>query len=90
VALLAVGPDHVRTEPVQHLPGHALGGVGPDVDHLVVALAVGDQALLILLLDLPHLVVGGLDEALLVRRDLHVADADRDAGAGRVLVAEGA
>ena len=37
--------------------------VGPDVDHLVVALAVGDQAFLVLLLDLPDLFVRGGDEA---------------------------
>ena len=46
--------------------GDAVGRVGPDVDDLVVALAVGDQAFLILLDD-------GLDLVLRLVEDLLLA-----------------
>src|SRR5205814_2399833 len=42
-------------ELAEHLLRDELGDVGPDVDDLVVALAVGDDAVLILLLDLVDL-----------------------------------
>ena len=57
----------------------------PDVDHLVVALLVGDDALLVLPLDLADLVQGLLDLLLLLGGHDHVVDADRDAGAGGLL-----
>ena len=91
VARDSVLADHdVGAERVEHLRSDPLGRVRPDVDHLVVALAVGDQTFLVLLLDLLHLDVRGLDHALLVGRDLHVVDADRDTRARRVLIAEAA
>ena len=40
---------------LEHLVRDVLGHVGPDVDDLVVALALGDQAVLVLLLDLDDL-----------------------------------
>ena len=47
----------VGAELAQHLVGDAVGDLGPDVDDLVVALAVGDQTLVVLVLDLAHLAV---------------------------------
>src|SRR5690606_8476337 len=72
-----------------HLRGDLLGHAGPDVDHLVVALAVGDQTLEVLLLDLLHLGLGGLEQARLGLGDDHVLERDRDARRGGVVVAEG-
>src|SRR6185503_1346835 len=50
---------------LEHLVGDLLGHVGPDVDHLVVPLAVGDDAVLILRLHLVDLTAGAGDEVLL-------------------------
>ena len=72
-----------------HLQRDRLGHLGPDVDHLVVALAVGDQALGVLLLDLGDLLHRLVEEHLLLVRDPHVVDADGDAGAGGVRVPHG-
>ena len=62
--------------------------VRPDRDDLVVAFAVGDGAVEILLLDRDHLLLGFVDQARLAVRHDHVVDADRDAGLGRVEEAE--
>src|SRR5438445_667402 len=75
-------------ELAEHLLRDELGGVRPDVDDLVVALAVGDDAILVLLLDLVHLLARLGDVALLRRRDVHVVDADRQPGQRRVPEAE--
>ena len=81
---LALGVGHLLgADRIHHRLGHALVGARPDVDHLVVALARGDQARLVLLLDLQHLGLGLGEDALLLVRDGHVVDADRHAGAGR-------
>ena len=66
---------------LHHLIGHPLGAVRPDVDHLVVLLALGDQAVEVLLLVLLHLLLGGGDELLLGGRDDQVILAEGDAGA---------
>src|SRR5439155_1099101 len=75
-------------ELAEHLLRDGLGGVRPDVDDLVVALAVGDDAVLILLLDLVDLLARLRDEPLLRRRDVHVVDADRQTGQRGVPEAE--
>src|SRR3989449_675952 len=75
-------------ELAEHLLRDELGGVRPDVDDLVVALAVGDDAVLILLLDLVDLLARLRDEPLLRRRDVHVVDADRQTGQRGVPEAE--
>src|SRR5208282_37219 len=71
-------------ERLEHLVGDFFGDVRPDGDDLVVALAVGDGAIEILLLDLDDLMLGGIDELELHAGDDHVADADGHAGLGRV------
>src|ERR1043166_1128526 len=57
--------------------------MGPDVDDLVVTLAVSDEAFTILLLDLADLFVSVLKFGLFFLRNNHVRDSDRDAGPGR-------
>ena len=59
--------------------------MGPDIDHLVVAFLVGDDALLVLLLDLTDLVKRLLDLLLLLSRNDHVVDTDRNTRTGRLL-----
>src|SRR5439155_1343118 len=63
---VAVGVAHLlRAELAQHLVGDAVRHLGPDVDHLVVALAVRDEPLVVLVLDLPHGGVGLVEELVL-------------------------
>ena len=75
-------------ELAEHGVGDLLGRVRPDVDDLVVALAVRDDAVLVLLLDLVDLLAGALDQLALRRGDVHVLDADRQAGQRRVAEAD--
>ncbi len=60
-----------------HRLGDVVIGARPDVDHLVVALAVGDETRGILVLDLLHVLVGGRDDLGLLFRDHDVVDAER-------------
>src|SRR3954466_13631239 len=55
----------------------SLMAIRSDVDHLVVALAVGDEAFEVLVLDLGHFLLGALEELLLLGRDHHVLDGDQ-------------
>ena len=68
----------------EHLVGDLLGHVRPHGDDLVLALAVGDRAFEVLLLDADHLVAGLRDQLRLALRDDQVLDADRQPRAGRV------
>ncbi len=68
--------------------GDLVGDARPDVDDLVVALAVGDEPLLVLLDDALDLLLRLAEEDLLRRRDHHVIHADRDARPHRVVEAE--
>ena len=87
--LVAVRVDvGVGRDSVEELLGDLLRGLRPDIDDLVVALAVGDQTFLVLILDLLDLLGRVRQEAFLVRRDAHVVDADRHTRAGRVPIAE--
>src|SRR5438094_833419 len=80
--------DLLRPELAQDLVGDAVGHLRPDVDDLVVALAIGDETLVVLVLDLPDRRVGLLEQLVLARRNHHVLDADRDARLRGLLVAE--
>ena len=53
---------------LEHFVGDLLGDLGPDFDDLVVALAVGDGAFLILALDLDHFLLGVAHQAGLLAR----------------------
>ena len=79
----------LRFHGLEHFVGNEVGHVRPDGDHLVVALAVGDGALLVLLLDVDDLLFSLADEFRLFSGDDQVIDADRDAGLRRVEKAEG-
>ncbi len=81
----AVGRLHL----LEHGVGHRLRDPVPDVDDLVVALAVRDGALLALVLDLEHFLAGAVHELALVGGHAHVVHADRDAGARRHVEPEG-
>ena len=72
----------------EHFIGNFFGDGRPDFDDLVVAFAVGDRAVQVLLLDRDHRLVGVFHQRLLVVRDDHVVDADGEAGARGVLEAE--
>ena len=59
--------------------------MSPDVDHLVIAFAVGDQSLGILPFDLRDLMLSLPQQFLLLGRNMHVVDADRDTGTRGIL-----
>ena len=61
---------------------------GPDIDDLVVALAVGDDAVVVLLLNLADLLLRAVEQMRLLRRNHHVLDGDRDSRVGRELEAD--
>ena len=61
--------------------------MGPDVHDLVVALAVGDNTLLILCLNFGDLLMRGFDFACLRFRNDHVSHADGNTGQRGVLEA---
>src|SRR5579883_373630 len=65
--------------PLHHLVGDALGAGRPDVDHLVVLLAFGDQAVDILLLVFLDLLLSLGDELALGGRDHEIVLAEGDA-----------
>ena len=74
--------DLLRADAFDHRLGDLLVGARPDIDDLVVALARRHQTRLELLLDLDHFLLGLFQDFLLLARDHHVVDADRDARAG--------
>ena len=69
--------------------GDVLRGFFPLGHGQTVALVLGDEAALILLLDGDDLLLRGGDEGLLLLRDGHVRDGDRDGADGGVLIAKG-
>src|SRR5664280_1371299 len=78
-----------RLHLLEHGLRHRLRDAVPDVDDLVVAFAVRDGALLALVLDLEHVLAGTRDELGLRVGNVHVVDADRDAGLRRHVEADG-
>ncbi len=74
-----------------HLGEHALadvvGGLAPQLDDLVVALAGGEDAVLVAAVDVLQQLLGAGDDLRLLRRYQQVGDADGEAGAGGVLEA---
>ena len=78
----------VDLEALHHLVGHRARRLLPDVDDLLVALVLGDEAALELAVDLGDVVVGRLEPRALVLRDLDVEDADRHPAAGREVEAD--
>ena len=76
-----------RRDAVHHLAGETVRALRPGVDDLVVLLALGDQAVLVLLLVILGERAGLVDDLPLVLRDHHVVLAERDAGLERVVEA---
>ncbi len=68
--------------------GDLVRGLGPDVNDLVVLLAVGNQAVRILLINLGSLALRFLDEFFLADRNLHVVNTDGDTRLRGLLVAQ--
>ena len=90
-ACTRVGHHVDRVQLVQvrdHRLGDRLGRLRPDVHDRLVTLGLGDEAVLVRLLDLLHapLVLG--EDRLLLRRDDDVVLRDRDAGLRAVVEAE--
>ena len=75
---------HLGAKLVHHRARHVVVGLGPDVDDLVVALAVGEEAGAELLLDLLHLRFRLREDLALLLRDLHVVHADGEPRLRRV------
>ena len=81
--ILLIGGDFLH-----HVFGDLLGALRPGVDDLVVLLAVGDQAVVVLLLEFLGERAGLLDDLPLRRRHHHVVLAERNAGLERIVEAE--
>ena len=77
-----------RRDAVHHLGGEAVRALRPGVDDLVVFLALGDQAVLVLLLVILRQRARLLDDRPLVLGHDHVVLAEGDAGLERVIEAE--
>src|SRR5205823_8243293 len=73
----------VMLEGAEHDIRDFVAGVGPDVDDLVVTLAVRDDALAILLLDGFDRLVSVLQFGLFFLRNDHVGNSDGNSGLGR-------
>ena len=71
-----------------HVFGDLLGALRPGVHDLVVLLAVGDQAVIVLLLEFLGERAGILDDLPLRSRHHHVVLAERNAGLERIVEAE--
>ena len=73
--------------PIERI-GDGVGRLGPDVDHLLIALAVSDDAVTILFGNLVDLFVCILDDRRFLLGDDHVDDSDRSPRTGRFAEAE--
>ena len=73
---------------LHHLLGDFFGRLRPGVDHLVVLLAMGDQTVIVLLLEILRQRARGVDDLPLAVRHHHVVLAERDAGLERIVEAE--
>src|SRR6516164_1826421 len=77
-----------RRDLLHHFVGDLVGRLRPSIDHLVVLLALGDQAVVVLLLEFLGVVAVLLDDLPLRTRDHHVVLAGRNAGLEGVMEAE--
>ena len=80
--------DLDRRNAVHHLLGDAVGAFRPGIDDLVVLLALGDEAVIILLLVVADEILGLGDDLRLRLRDHHVVLAEGNAGTAGMLEAE--
>ena len=75
---------HIGAELVHHGFCHLLVGIGPDVDHLVVAFAPGHETGGVLVLNFLNRHFGLVEDLFFLARDNHVFDTNGDASAGRM------
>ena len=84
----SVAVDHgFFGDPLHHKLGDQIVGSRPDIDNLVVLLALGDQTLAVLHFDLLHFGFGAFDKRGFFRRNFEIVHADGSTGARRVLIA---
>src|SRR5690554_2080305 len=84
---LAVSTDNLLFgQALHHRLGHFVVGAGPNVDHLVVLLTLGQQTGGVLVLDVFYFVGGRVYQLVLLWRNLEVVETDRDTGPGRVVI----
>ena len=88
VGIRALGVLLGRGDFLHHLLGDFFGRLRPGVDHLVVLLAMGDQAVIVLLLEILGERARGVDDLPFGVRHDHVVLAERDTGLERVVEAE--
>ena len=88
VGIRALGRLLGRGDLLHHLLGDFFRRLRPGVDDLVVLLAMGDQTVVVLLLEILRQRTGGVDDLPLGVRHHHVVLAERDAGLERVVEAE--
>ena len=69
--------------------GNVGGGLLPLADHQLIALFIGDEAHVVLVLDVHHALLGLGDELVLLLGHGHVGDGDGDGGTGGILIAGG-
>ena len=72
----------------EHSTGNFVTGVRPDIDNLIVALAIGDDAFAILLINLSNLLIGVFQLGLFFFRNDHVRNPNGDASFGGLGKAE--
>ena len=76
--------DGFSAKLLHHRLGYLLIGIRPDVDNLVVTLALRHQTRCILILDLLHRLLSDTENRLLLARHHHVLDTDGHTGPRRV------
>ena len=68
--------DFLVAEFVHHHLGDLIPGAPPDIDHFVVALTLGNQAVFILIFDLFDLSLGLGNDLMLLGRNQHIVGAE--------------
>ena len=85
---IALGVEHaLRAQFLHHRLGDMVVGSRPDIHDLVVPLAIRDQSGCVLILDLLHLLLGDLENAVLLLGDHHVVDPEGNARVSRIVEA---
>ena len=77
--------EALGAEITQHFISDPVRYFGPDIDHLVVTLAVRDQPIFVLLLNLAHILVRLLEQLPFAGRDRHILDRNRYPRPGRIM-----
>ena len=86
--IMSTGLNFSADELGFHRPADLVGRLGPDLDFLLAPLVVGEDAAVVLLLDLLGLAFELLEQRGLLGRGPHVGDRDGEPGTGRELEAQ--